>query len=80
MKCPFCDREMEKGIIQSPHEIAWLKGEKKHLFNRAALHDGSVILSELSLINGSAVTAYLCRDCEKVLIDYSDKASDYNAR
>ena len=80
MYCPYCGEEMEKGLIQSPHELAWVKGEKKHLFSRAAFYDGSVILSELSVTRGSAVTAYLCRICEKVLIDYSDKASDYNSR
>lgn len=27
MNCPYCNNEMEKGLIQSPHEISWLKGE-----------------------------------------------------
>ncbi len=80
MICPYCGKEMEKGLIQSPQEIAWLQGDKKHMFGRAVLHEGSVILSQLSVMKGSAVTAYLCRDCKKVIIDYSDKISDYNAR
>ena len=80
MICPYCGKEMEKGLIQSPQEIAWLKGDKKHMFGRAGLHEGSVVLSRLSVMKGSAVTAYLCRDCKKVLIDYSDKVSDYNSR
>ena len=80
MICPYCGKEMEKGLIQSPQEIAWLKGDKKHMFGRAVWHEGSVVLSQLSVMKGSAVTAYLCRDCKKVLIDYSDKISDYNAR
>lgn len=80
MKCPYCNNEMEKGLIQSSQEIAWLKGEKKRLFGRAAFHDGSVVLSELSFLKGSAVTAFLCRSCKKVLIDYSDERSDFNAR
>lgn len=80
MKCPYCGEEMEKGFIQSPQEISWLKGEKRPLLGRAAFHDGSVILSELSMLKGSAVTAYLCRACKKVLIDYSEGKSDFNAR
>ena len=78
MKCPYCDKEMEKGLIQSPQEIAWLKGEKRHLINRAKFHQDSVVLSELSILKGSAVTAYLCRECKKVIIDYADEA-DLNA-
>lgn len=72
MKCPYCGKEMEGGMIQSPQEIAWLKGERKHFFGKAEFHDGSVVLSEFSFWKGSVVTAYLCRDCKKVLIDYSE--------
>lgn len=80
MECPYCNKEMEKGLIQSPHEISWFKGEKKHLFGRAMFHKDSVVLSELSFIKGSAVIAYLCRDCKKVIIDFSDQTSDFNQK
>ena len=80
MKCPYCEKEMEQGFIQSPHEISWKKGYKRPLFGRAQFHEGSVILSELSFMKGSAVTAFLCRDCQKVIIDYSDENADFNQR
>lgn len=80
MQCPYCGKEMEQGLLQSLQEIAWLKGEKRRLLGRASFHEGSVVLSELSEWKGSAVTAWLCRDCKKVLIDYSDQTSDFNAR
>ena len=80
MKCPYCGNEMEEGIIQSSHEIAWIKGSKRHAFSRADFHEGSVVLSQLSFLKGSAVTAFLCRACEKVIIDYSDKKADLNQR
>ena len=80
MKCPYCKKEMELGFIQSPQEISWKKGDKKPLLGRAQFHQGSVILSELSFLKGSAVTAFLCRECKKVIIDYSDENSDFNQR
>ena len=80
MKCPYCEKEMEQGFIQSQHEISWKKGDKRPLFGRAQFHEGSVILSELSFMKGSAVTAFLCRDCQKVIIDYSDENADFNQR
>lgn len=80
MKCPYCDKEMETGLIQSPQEIAWLKGDKRPFFGRAEFHEGSVVLSELSMIKGSAVVSHLCRECEKVIIDYSYKQSDFNSK
>lgn len=76
MKCPYCDKEMELGVISSPQELSWIKGEKKPFFAKAEFHDGAVVLSEVSFMKGSAVTAYLCRDCEKVIIDYSRKSSE----
>lgn len=69
MKCPYCCKEMDKGVIQSQQEIAWHK--KKHFFIRADLHKDSVCLSEFSFLKGSAVEAWLCRECSKVIIDYS---------
>lgn len=80
MKCPYCNKEMEVGLIESPQEIAWLKGEKKHLFAKGSLHEGSIVLSEFSALRGSSVKAFLCRKCQKILIDYSDEQSDFNAR
>ena len=80
MKCPYCEKEMEQGFIQSPHEISGKKGDKRPLFDRAQFHEGSVILSELSFMKGSAVTAFLCRDCQKVIIDYSYENADFNQR
>ena len=78
MKCPYCDNEMEQGVIQSPHEISWT--DKKHFFGRAQFHEGSVVLSELSFIKGSAVMAFCCKGCKKVIIDYNDPESDLNAK
>jgi len=69
MKCPYCNEEMEKGVIQSPNEIAWQK--EKHLFNRADMNDDSICLSQYSFLKGSSVEAWLCRECNKVIIDYS---------
>ena len=57
MKCPYCGREMELGLIRSPQELAWIMDEKKPIFGRAEFHEGAVVLSELSFVKGSAVAA-----------------------
>ena len=54
MKCPYCNNEMEKGLIHSPQELNWIKGEKRKFFTRAFLHKDSIVLSELSMMKGSA--------------------------
>lgn len=68
MKCPYCQEEMELGVIQSPQEISWKK--EKHLLARAKFYPGSIVLAKLSLLSGSAVDAYCCRSCRKVIINY----------
>ena len=42
--------------------------------------DGAVVLSELSMMRGSAVLAFLCRDCEKIVIDCAEGRSDLNQK
>lgn len=80
MKCPYCNGEMEKGLIHSTQEISWIKGEKRLLFARADMYKDSVILSERSFWKGSACVAYNCQNCQKVIVDYSDESSDLNNR
>ena len=69
MNCPYCNGEMETGVIQSPHEIAWTR--KKSLIGAAEFQKDSVVLAERSFVKGSSVTAYLCRNCNKVVINVS---------
>ncbi|MBP3704857.1 MAG: hypothetical protein J6I98_04900 [Clostridia bacterium] len=57
-------------MIRSDHELNW--SDKKYFFNRAAFHPKSVLLGKLSFIRGTTVEAWLCRDCKKVIIDYTD--------
>ena len=80
MKCPYCGKEMEKGLIHGRNEINWIKGEKRRIFASSEIHNDAVVLSELSFMKGSAVVAYNCKDCKKILIDYSDEMSDLNKR
>lgn len=78
MLCPYCDNEMKQGLIDSQHEINWKS--KRHLFGNAELHKSSILLSEYSFLKGSAVIAYLCRSCEKIIIDYKDRTCDLNRK
>lgn len=71
MNCPYCNKEMEKGVIQSPHEINWQS--KKRFFGRADLYGDAVLLAKLDFFKGCAAEAWLCRECKKVIIDYGNE-------
>lgn len=78
MICPYCNDEMELGVIQSQHEINWSK--KRRFLSSSAINDDVVVLSEFSFFRGSVVEAYLCRNCRKVIIDFdnSDEEESVN--
>ena len=78
MNCPICGNEMERGLIQNSSPLGWIKTEKRTAFYNPDLFEDSVRLSRLSMLKGSAVVAYNCRQCKKIIIDYGDPTSDLN--
>jgi len=78
MKCPYCGNEMVDGVIQSSQEIAWKKERKT--ISRAMFYEGSVVLSKLNFLRGSAVKAHNCRECKKIVVDYNNDACDLNIK
>ena len=70
MLCPYCNEEMELGVIQSPHEINW--GRKLRHFTSSNADPEAIVLGGYSFLKGCYTEAYLCRKCEKVIIDFSE--------
>ena len=68
MKCPYCGKDLEKGNIFYRLQVKW-QDESSILFPK------TVNLSEMGLLGGKAVS-WLCEDCKKVIIDYSDIQQD----
>lgn len=71
MKCPYCDREMELGYIQSRDGVTWTP-KKKLVSAFAILGKGSISLANGACDTSGTVFAYKCKECKKVLIDYSE--------
>ena len=68
MICPYCEKTMEKGFIQS-NGTAMLWGAKKHRFTLFAARDGEIDLAHsLTLMNH--IEAFCCKDCAIILVDY----------
>lgn len=78
MKCPYCEAEMEQGVIQSPQELSWKKNKK--LIARAKFYEDSIVLSKISFLKGSAIISHLCRACERIVIDYKSGICDMNIK
>jgi hypothetical protein len=73
MNCPYCGKEMELGYIQSRDGVTW--SDKEYMIKSlATLHNGSISLANGVGDKSTAVYAYRCGDCKKVIIDYSKYA------
>lgn len=79
MLCPYCNKTMEYGVIQSPTEISWC--EKKRFFACKDFNNiYALILSNSNFIRGSTIIAFNCTDCKKILIDYENANCDANKK
>ena len=67
MKCPICDKEMEKGFVQSARRVIFTNDKNEGFFDIKAKDD--IVLSSNNWTHPICI-AYHCSDCKKVVIDY----------
>ena len=65
-KCPYCQKQMKSGYVQSSHQIYFNEG-KRRVFASGDLK--SKCISQFSLMKAPAVKAYCCEDCKKIVLD-----------
>ncbi len=68
MKCPSCGKDMISGVVQSTRSIIFTTEPNGGIFNIKSKDD--VVLSSNNF-TGPTCLAYICKECEKVVIDYS---------
>ena len=71
MVCPYCEKEMDLGFIQCRDGVTWTP-KKQFLPALSFLGKGAVSLENGAADNSSAVFAYNCTDCKKIITDYSN--------
>lgn len=70
--CPYCGKEMELGYIQCRDGVTWTP-KKQLVASLSFFGNGSVRIENGAADNSTAVYAYNCPECKKVIIDYSEK-------
>lgn len=70
MLCPYCGKEMEAGFIQCRDGVTWTP-KKQFLPALSFLGKGAVSLENGAADNSSSVYAYNCKECKKVIIEYT---------
>ena len=74
MKCPYCSNDMEKGTLRSRGGVYFLPDDEKIplLYTEGQMQKRNAISLPPSMF-GTPVeypTAYLCRACSKITIEY----------
>ena len=64
MKCPYCNKEMEKGYIQSRHGLGWNRKKRVLAIDSAWFADQPLEYESV---------AYRCEDCKKIIIDHEQQ-------
>lgn len=71
MNCPYCEKEMELGYIQCRDGLHWTS-KKVFLAALSVFGKDRISLQNGAASNHTAVYAYKCSECKKVIIDYMD--------
>lgn len=71
MLCPYCHKEMEAGyLVTDGHYLTWTKDPYGSV--RAKEKDGDVRISG-NLFSCTDAVAHCCKECGKIIVDYSAK-------
>lgn len=70
MLCPYCNREMEKGYIQSRDGLHWTP-KRQIVSALSGLGKGAVLIgNNNSFVPNTTAVAYHCEECKCVIIPY----------
>ncbi len=76
MKCPFCENEMQKGILSGDGRsaVTWKAGEEQTGFFDRFLGIGRVTAAKHTLAH-FAIEANYCHACKKMIFDTDIQSS-----
>lgn len=68
MQCPYCNGEVEIGILEGGRYLLWAKQLHKVSYYPKA---GEVLLGEKA-VSSVIIDSYICKQCKKIIIDYTN--------
>lgn len=71
MICPFCNNEMEKGIMSGDgrYTVRWKAGDKPADIGDTFSGIVKVEAVEYPILSGFRLETYFCKDCGKMIFD-----------
>ena len=68
MNCPYCGKEMERGLIESSEPINFLK--KVRFVNQPKKDEGEFMIAKPPFGGRASVDVCLCRVCRAIILKY----------
>ena len=70
MKCPYCGRELQHGILSGDgrSKVRWKEGDQKASFSDAFTDAGTLSAAAYTL-TAFTMEAYFCKPCQKMILD-----------
>ena len=69
MKCPRCEREMQKGYFRNADQpVQWIPEDTKPSIWKTGVAENAVVLGEESFWKGYRATAHYCPTCRFVIV------------
>ncbi len=70
MKCPYCEKEMKKGILYGDgrSKVHWNEGDKKLPALEGLVGKGCLTAVKYSLATFT-IESYYCKSCKKMMIE-----------
>jgi hypothetical protein len=69
MICPYCGKEMKKGVLSgSVHSLAWKEGDKGPGAIEMIAGIGRLSAAKFKLTH-LTMDSYFCKSCKKLIID-----------
>lgn len=73
MNCPYCQREMAAGYIQSPRMLVWDRKLLSGAITPAYGSDGMILTDRLHLSKAFAISSHYCKSCNVLISKLDDK-------
>ena len=71
MKCPYCNKEMKSGYLQTARDLYWTEKPKKVLM--IANLDDDILIGKTTF-GGVLAEVDMCPNCKKIVIDIEKNA------
>lgn len=77
MQCPYCEKEMQQGVLRANGNIRWMPDMAKEplIYSRNKYEQQDAVLfppywNDKKLVGKNETIAFICPECKKMIVDF----------